>query len=381
MTTPHTEDDEINLLDVVLVFVENLRLLVIAPLLTVVVSIGITYLVPPTFTASTKIIPPQQQQSSAVALANQLGALSGVVGAAAGLKSPADMYVAMIKSRTIADRLIEQFKLRERYAERLDDDARRELSNRTRVSAGRDGLITIEVDDTDSRQAAAIANSYVSELGHLTQNLALTEAAQRRVFFEKQLNETKNELIRADVALRSSGIGQATIKSVPQAALEALARLKAQVTAQEVRIATMRGAMTDANPDLRQATQELSALRTQLARLEQGDNLSARGSGAEYIATFRNFKYFESLFEMLAKQYEIARLDEAREGNVVQVIDIAFPPERKSKPKRMVIGALAGLSMFVFLLFVVLARRFLKHLEERDPEKMLALRRGFGVKR
>jgi uncharacterized protein involved in exopolysaccharide biosynthesis len=287
----------------------------------------------------------------------QLGALGGAAGAMAGIRNPADTYVAMLKSRTIADIMLSRFKLKELYEEHFFEDARSELSKRTRTSAGKDGLITIEVDDHDPARAADMANAYVEQLGTMMLKLATTEAGQRRLFFEKRLQEARDELTRAEVALRAGGVGQAALKATPQSALEPLAKLRAQATAQEVRVASMGGAMTESNPELQQARRELSALRAQLERAEQEDAGTTTGSGAEYIARYRAFKYQETLFELMAKQYEMARLDEAREGATIQVVDRAIPPERKSRPRKAVISAVTAVATGVALLIFVFVRQ------------------------
>lgn len=377
-TTPEVSpaEDEISLLDLALMLAENLRLLIIVPLVAGLVALGMAYLIVPSFTATTRILPPQQQQSAAATfLANQLGAFAGVAGAAAGIRSAADTYAAMLKSRTVADKLVTRFKLRELYQAKYEEDARKALANRTKITVGKDGLIVIDVDDHDAKRAADLANAYVEELHQLTQTLAVSQAAQRRLFFEKQLKQAKDELTKSELALRASGISEAAIKTVPQSAIEALARLKAQVTAQEVKLAALRGYMTESNPEFKQAQQELAALRAQLGKGEQVDSTKATGAGAEYIANFRDFKYYETLFELMAKQYEIARLDEAHEGAVIQVVDAAIPPERKSKPNKTLIAALTTLAVFFALvlgLFVRLGLRFAAN-EPRSAEKVARL--------
>ena len=360
----HTEQDsdEISFLDLALVFAENLRLLILVPLLAGLVALGISFLIPPTYTATTRILPPAQQQSTSAALAAQLGSLAGLVGGSAGLKNPADQYVALLKSRSVYDAIIQRFDLRKLYDERYIEDARKELEKQSRVSAGvKDGIISIEVDDHEPKRAADMANAFVEELRNLSKTLAITEAAQRRLFFEGQLKQAKDDLTKSEFALRGSNVSEATLRTVPQAALEALARLKAQITVQEIKLASMRTFMTDSNPEFRLAMQELGALRTELSKAEQGNTSKAAGDGAEYIAKYRDFKYHETLFELMAKQYELARLDEAREGAVIQVVDAAQPPERKSKPRRAFIAGLSALAVFFATMLVVFVRKTLEN--------------------
>ncbi len=360
-------EDEISLLDLLLVVAENARLLVFGPLLAGLAALGIAFIVPPTFTATTRILPPQQQQGAAAMLASQFGALAGVAGAAGlNIKNPVDTYVALIKSRTVADRLIERFDLMRVHEQKLRQDARKALEASTKVASGKDGLITIEVDDKDPKRAADIANAYVQELSKLTGSLAITEAQQRRSFFEKQLQQTQENLKKAELALGQVGASENLIKSAPQALVEGMARLKAQVTAQEVRVATMRGYLTDENPQFQLAQRELASLRSQLTQAER--NQPASGApAADYLNRFRDFKYQETLFELMAKQYEMARLDEAREGAVIQVIDPAVVPERKSKPKRALVAVLSALVAGFLLLLYVFVRQSLRN-AMTDPE-------------
>jgi uncharacterized protein involved in exopolysaccharide biosynthesis len=375
------EEDEINLLDILQVAADNLRLLVVGPLAAGLVALSIGFAITPTFTATTKILPPQQQQSSAAAMLQSLGALGGLAGAASGLKNPADQYVAFVKSQTIQDTLIERFKLKDRYDEQYLQEARKELERNTRVSAGaKDGLITIEVDDKDSAFSAQLANAYVEELQKLMSRLAVTEAQQRRVFFEKQLAAAKNSLAKAEHALKGSGLNSSALKASPQAAVEGLARLKASITAQEIKLASMRGYLTDNAPEFRQAQTELSAMRAQLMRAEKEEPSNGRSpEESDYVAKFRDFKYQETLFDLFAKQYEIARVDESREGSVIQVLDVAKPPEKKSKPKKALIAATAALATGFLLLLWVFIRQGIRNAGQNpeSAEKLSRLRRSF----
>ena len=376
--TAADRDDEISVLDLALVLAQNWRTLVFLPLAAGLIALGISYLIPATYTATTRILPPAQQQSTSAALAAQLGSLAGIVGGAAGLKNPTDQYAALLKSRSVHDAIVQRFKLKELYEASYLEDARKGLEQRTRVSAGvRDGIITIEVEDRDPERAAAMANAFVEELRNLTKTLAITEAAQRRLFFEEQLAQAKENLTKSEVALQGSSVSESTLRTVPQSALEALARLKAQITAQEIKLASQRTFMTDANPEFRLGIQELSALRTELSKAEKSSPVMAAGNGAEYIAKYRDFKYHETLFDLMAKQYELARLDEAREGAVIQVVDAAQPPERKSKPKKGLIAVLTTLAVFFATVLLVFVRQAFQNMARKpeSAEKVRHLRR------
>jgi tyrosine-protein kinase Etk/Wzc len=352
------DDDEISLLDLLQVIVDNLRLLVIGPLVCGLAALGISFAIPPTFTAKTQFLPPQQQQSSAASMLASLGALGGMAGAATGLKSPADQYVAFMKSVSVQDALIERFKLVEKYEAKIKTDARLALSGNVRIASGKDGFISVEVDDKDPKFAADLANAHVEELRKLMGRLAVTEAQQRRVFFEKQLAQTKEKFTTADLALKSSGISSSVLKSSPASAVEAVARLKAGISVQEVKLGSMRNYLTESSPDLKQALSELAALKSQLNMAEKEE--PAFQTTSDYVARYREFKYQETMFELFTKQFELAKVDEGREGAVIQVLDIAEPPERKSKPKKAMIAIIAALAAGSALLLFVFIRSALK---------------------
>jgi tyrosine-protein kinase Etk/Wzc len=355
------ETDEISLLDLLQVVADNLRLLILGPLAVGIVALGISFIIKPTFTATTTFLPPQQQQSAAASMLQSLGALGGLAGAG-GIKSPADQYVALTGSRSVKDALIEKFKLTERYDTTLRQDARKELEKNTRISTAKNGLITVEVDDHEPQIAADMANAYVEELSRLMSRLALTEAQERRVFFEGQLKKSKEGLVAAETALKATGISESAVKASPTAAVGAVASLMAQVAAKEVQISAMRGYLVESAPDFQRAQTELGALRNQLSRTEK-DTVS-NGAGSDYVAKYRDFKYFETLFELMAKQFEIARIDESREGAMIQVVDKALPPERKSKPKRALIAAITTLAAGFALLLYVFVRQALRDAQQ-----------------
>jgi tyrosine-protein kinase Etk/Wzc len=354
------DEDEISLLDLLQVIADNLRLLVLAPVLVGLMALGYAYTIPPTFMATTKFLPPQQQGGAAAMLAG-LGALGGLAGAATGLKSPSEQYVAFLKSNSLQDALIDRFKLSDRYQSKFRADTREALSGSVQITSGKDGLISIQVSDKEPTFAAQLANAHIEELRSLLNRIAVTDAQQRRLFFENQLNKTKVNLITAEQALKNSGVNSGALKANPQAAIEGLARLKAGVTAQEIKLASMRGYLTETAPDFKQAQIEIAALRSQLARAEREEPaiIGANIGASDYIAKFRDFKYQETLFELFAKQYEMARLDESREGSVIQVLDVAEAADRKSKPKKAQIAMLATLaSAFALLLFVFIRHAF-----------------------
>lgn len=315
---------------------------------------GVSFLIPPTYLSTTTFMPPQQQQSSAASALAALGPLAGLAGTAAGVKSPAEQYVALMRSVTVSDRILDEFRLQAAYDKPLRVDARRVLKEFVDVSIGKkDGLISVAVEDTDPQRAAKMANRYVDELKRLTGTFAITEAQQRRVFFERQLEASKEKLVSAQLSLQASGFSQGALRAEPKAAAEGYARLKAEVTAAEIRLQALRNTLADTTPEVRQQQTALNSLRALLASTERSTD---GGEGPGYVGRYREFKYQEALFEMYARQYELARLDESREGALIQVVDIAQPAEKRFKPRRAFLAIASALVAGVAMALLVLVR-------------------------
>lgn len=294
-----------------------------------------SFLITPTFTSTTTFLPPRQQQSVAASALSSLGALAGLGGAS--VKSPADEYVGLMQSVTVSDRIIDRFKLAQVYQQKYRSRTRKRLSENVQIVVGKkDGMIAVNVDDVDPARAAAIANQYVEELRYMTSVLAVSEAQQRRMFFEKQMNEVKGRLTSAQAALQDSGFNAGAMKTEPRTAADEYARLRAEMTASDVRLQTLRQSLTESAPEVQQQAATLQALRAKVNQLEKSS--LADTSAPDYVSKYREFKYQETLFDLMAKQYELARADESREGALIQVVDPAQPAELKSSPKRAFIA-------------------------------------------
>ncbi|MDH4393943.1 MAG: Wzz/FepE/Etk N-terminal domain-containing protein [Aquabacterium sp.] len=326
--------------------------LLLLPLAAGVVAVGLSFLVPPTFTARASFLSPQASGGAAAALAS-LGNLAALAGANAATRSPAEQYASLMDSVTVADRLVERFDLLKVYGEETRVDARRKLQGNTRVTVGKkDGLIVVEFDDHDPKRAAEVANQYIVELRLLTGKLALSEAQQRRVFFEGLMTKARDDLSKAQLELQASGFNRGALRAEPRAAAEAYARTRAEVSATEVRLRATRQGLTDSAPEVQRLEAQLGALQSQLAGMERAD----KGTPSDYLDRYREFKYQEAMFEVFARQFEAARVDEAREGALIQVLDAATPPERKSKPKRSVIGLVTTALVFLLVALVLIVR-------------------------
>jgi len=380
-STAGEQDDDISLLQILIVLAKHKKLVLGVPFVVAIVTALITLLLPNIYTATARILPPQQNQSSAVALLAQLGGVASTVGAnSLGIKNPSDLYVGMLKSRTVADALVEQFKLRELYNKDTLVDTRTKLAGLSDIYAWRNGIVAIAVDDKDPNRAAAIANAYVEQLDKLTQSLALTDAAQRRLYFGRQLKSTKEDLANAEVELRKTQEATGLIQPDEQgkAIITAIATLQAGVIQKEAEIAGMGSFATPQNPNYVQAREQLASLKTQLADMQKKHNLNLDGNvmvptgnipqaGLDYVRKLREVKYQQELFELLAKQYELAKLDEAKDAAIIQVVDRATAPDKKSGPERARVTIVAGIAALI-LAVVWAFMREAKELATRDPE-------------
>jgi tyrosine-protein kinase Etk/Wzc len=334
------------------------------PIAAGVLAIALSFAFPDVYQSRTKMLPPQQGQSGASALLSQLGGMAGAAAGLGGIKNPNDLYVGMLRSRTVAERLIARFNLKQAYdMDSLERTVKR-LQDSTVITSGKDGIIVIEVEDLDRERAAKLANGYVDELLRLTKVLAVTDAAQRRVFFERQLETAKNNLSAAEISLKGAIAthGVISVDAESRSVVETVSRLRAQTSAKEVQLNSMQAFVTPNNPEYQRVAQELSSLRSQLAALENGRANATSGQagitagGLENIKRLRDVKYYEMLYELLAKQYEIARLDEAKDPAIIQVLDPAVPAERKFKPKRLLLGVLASAVAFFAAVFAAFVR-------------------------
>jgi uncharacterized protein involved in exopolysaccharide biosynthesis len=387
--------DEISLLDLLICVAERKRIVVWFTVGFAVLAAIVSFIVPKHYTATVTLLPPQQNTSMGVALASQfsgMGSISALTGGL-GFRSPNEMYVSMLKSRVVEDAMVQHFGLMEEYGKDYPTDARKAFERRADVNgSGKDGLIHISVEDRDPRRAADLANGYVDQFRNLSEHLAITEASQRRLFFERELVQAKDKLAGAEEALKQTEMNTGVIQLDGQARalIESGAALRAQISAREVQIQGMQTYATGENAQLIQAQRELEGLRAQLAKLGgsvDGDGLIVpKGripeAGLEYIRKLREVKYSETIFEILARQFEMAKLDEARQGALIQVVDPAVPPDKRSFPKRTLIIFVATLAGFLLGVLSALLLTAFEHLQQDSDAamKLDVLRRALSFK-
>lgn len=376
-----TEDDEINLLDYLIVLAKHKKIVIYMTLGLMVITAIYSLIVSPIYKGETRILPPQQSSSGmASQLLSQLGgAAVGLVGGMMPVRNPNDLYIGLIKSNTVLDRMIDRFDLMSLNKVKYRSAARESLLGALKVTDDKkSGIITVSVEDEDPRRAADMTNAFVEELRRLTKGLAVSEASQRRLFFEEQLEDAKKGLVRSEEAMRGfqEKTGALKIEDQTKAVIEGIAQLRAQIAAREVELRVMRTYSTENNPDVKKTEAAIGGMRAELNKLEKRkgdghDPLMPTGRmpevGTEYIRKLRDLKFNETLYELLLKQYEAAKLDEAKEATVIQVIDKAEPPEQRIKPKRRQMVMIAGV---VGLFLSIFAAFFLEYMEKSslNPE-------------
>jgi uncharacterized protein involved in exopolysaccharide biosynthesis len=333
-------------------------MIVILALAVAAMASAVALLLPDRYTATMAILPPQQGGSAGAAMIAQLGSMGAMASAAGGMgvKNPNDLHVALLKSRSVENAMVARFHLQELYRKRYLSTTCKRWERLTAIDSGlKDGLIRLSVTDRDPHRAAELANGWVEEYRRFTATLAVTEASQRRLFFERQLSGAREDLERAEEEMKQTEqrTGVMELDGQAHAMIASAAVLHAQVVAKQVEIQAMRQFAAEQNPDLERAEQELSSLDGQLALMDldndrpSGDLVTPRGKVTEsalaYAKALREVKYREMVQDLLTRQYEAARVDEARQGSQVQIVDPAAVPDRPS-PYRLwiVLGALLG---------------------------------------
>ncbi len=306
------EDDEINLLDLLLVLAKNKAMIIKVTFAVALLALGYALSLPNIYTGSAKILPPQQSQSSASAMLGQLGGLASLAGGSLGLKNPNDLYLAMLKSRTMLEKIAKRFDLQRLYETKTQTDTLNALEGSSTFTSGKDGVIAVEVSDLDPKRAADMANAFIEELNTMMQTNAVTDASLKRTFFEQQLRQARDKLTDAEIQL-------------------------------------------DRTPN----------------------------TSLHYLDAMRNLKYQEALWEILAKQFAMAKMDEAKDFPMIQVLDKAIPPERKSKPKRNQIVILATLVAFFLAVIWAFVREATQRAKEQPEQaaRWTELRSAFRIRR
>jgi len=376
-------EEEINLLELLRVVVRNLPLIAkitgTVALLSIVVSLTMKNI----YTAKATLLPPQKDSGGGAAalLASMGGGLAGLAGGLGG--GSADLYLGILKSRTVTDAVIKRLNLQTEFKSKNADDTRKMLEGLVKFQAAKDGIISITADYTDPVKAAQLANTFVDELQNKSLSLNLSKASTERSFLEKRLIVVKQDLKTAEDEMKSFQEKNKTIKADSQAAaaIEGIARVRADMVSKEVQLAALRNSMTDASPEVSSLLAAIAGLRRQLNSMS-GTGMSgvipsvgnAPTIEMEYIRRLRELKTQEALFEQLTKQFELAKINEARDSSSLQVLDNAVAPLHKSKPKRALIVILATVTAFFCSIFLVFIKEYLAKLSPEDSAIMAEMK-------
>lgn len=381
----HQGEDEINLLEYLEVVARNWRMIVRTTVIAAVVAVVVSLCLPNIYSATTRILPPQQDASGLMGML--MGAAGGMGSVAAdllGKGTPADMYVGILNSEAVSDRIIDRFKLMEVYDQKYRVETYKQLDKNVDIAAGKkDGIISITVSDEDPKRAAGIANAYVDELGKLLVRLNITGAGQNRSFLEERLGKARADLAAAEDALKAFQAKNKifSVSDQAQATIGGIAQLKAQLAVQEVQLGTLQRQFTDNSQEVKAAKSAIANLRGQIARLEgQGSGGAIPGVGTmpelgqQYLRLMREFKIQEAIVELLTKQYEMAKLSEAKDVVSVQVIQTAREPDKKTKPKRSVIVLASTFAAGFMAVLYAFIREAADRMPQEDRERWQRIR-------
>jgi uncharacterized protein involved in exopolysaccharide biosynthesis len=380
------EDESIDVLDVfTFIGTEKKAIFGTGFVLALVVAV-VSFIMPNVYTARTQLMVPAPQPGTLIAAMSGLGNLSALTDLA-GIKTTEETQVALLRSEAVQKKLITDLNLKQHYDLTTTADVLKQLKKQVEISNDKkSGMITVSVDDEDPVFAAKLANLHVLALKELLGKLAVSEARQRRTFYEMQLHKAQASLQLAEQNFKQikEKSGLQVTAALAESSVKTGAEIRGQIAAREVQLAAMSRFATSNNPDVQRMTSELHALRNQLTKLELGSGTeSATGSVPhnQAIQAYREVKTQEALLEVIVRQYELARIDESKEGPFIMQIDVASVPEKKSKPHRLIntlAAAFAGL--WIGLAYAWLRKTWRNAIEtQHQNSRFQALCRAWGV--
>ncbi|UPU37621.1 Wzz/FepE/Etk N-terminal domain-containing protein [Geomonas paludis] len=385
------EENEIDLLALLQVLVKRKMVLIKICGVAVIASVVYSLTLPNIYTATAKILPPQKEAGVGLsALLGQAGALAGL--SVSGLSGGNDLYIGILKSRSVADAVIRAPEIASGFKGKSLEDARGELNAAVKVQAGKDGIIVVSADDKDPKRAALLANAFVDELSKTTVRLNLSKAGTERSFLEKRLELVRKDLVKAEDELKEFSQRNRIIQveSQAKASIEGIARLKAELSNKEVQLSVLRTKQTDQSPEVKSLERAVQHLKHELNVLEgttvKGSAIPSTGTvpgvGLEYARKLREFKTQEAIYEQLTKQYEVAKISEAKDSSSIQILDEAVVPAKKSKPSRSLIVVMTCAVSFVFSVIVIFVQEYLSKMSDEDRKTFESIRiQAFTVRK
>ena len=323
---------------------------------------GLSFLIAGKYTSATRIIPPQQIQSTLTGLVGQMGTMS--FSGLAGLRNPSDVYVQLLRTDTVALALAKRFNLHEHYDTEKFEDVRLRLERRSRIRAGRDGMVLMEVADKDANMAAALANGYADELYKLIQKLSAEETAQRKKLMDSKLADFSKSLDakEQDFRVMQEKVGMLSVEGGVEATYSTIGGLRASIMMREVALRTLSYSSTPQNPVYLNIEAEIAAIKSQMEKLEQDPKVlnpkfmipadRAPQLVMEYVRKLRDLKFEEGMYKAMQKQSELIRMEDMRDFMQFLVVDSARPATKRDFPTRpmvVLITVLLGLSFAIYL--------------------------------
>jgi uncharacterized protein involved in exopolysaccharide biosynthesis len=404
-TVPPEFEDEINLLDLLQVLLKRKKMIFWTTFCAGLLSIIISLLLPKIYTATARILPPQESESGLSGLLSQVGGgLGGLAGSLIGMQSSSDLYVGILESRTVADGLIEKFTLKELYDCEYMTDVYEELSDRTNIGVSRtDQIISIDVEDRDPEQAADMANEYVQMLDQINRAVNISSANRKRMFLENRLKKVKADLAAAEQTLKEfqEKYNLVSIEDQARVAIEGAATIKGEIIATQTELEVLKEFGTERQNEVIMLNAKITELQKQLGKIEKGGNHMSRhpigknkNTGSDFYLPFdklpelgmqlfrllREAKIQEKVFELMTTQYELAKIEEARNVNTIQVLDEAVPPDKKSSPKRALIVVLSTLVVCFMAVLAAFIMEYIERLKTEDPERYRQLKKGLKIR-
>ncbi len=372
-------EDEINLLDYWRVLIKYKKLIGAIVGAAIVISVFYSLMLSEIYTSTAKIFAPQQENSlGASILARLPGGLSGLASGMLTGGTPADIWVAVLESHTLQGAIVEKFNLQEHYKSKTIAEAQKALSGQVIINKSGAGIVSITVADRVPEMTAELANAFVEELDRMNRELITSSSKRMRVFVEARLEENKEKLTKSEEDLKNFQEKNKAIKMDDQstATIEAVGLMKGQLMAKEVELQTLLSFATSNNPQVEMLRAEIKALQRGLRELEgttsdkTSDILIPTAKipdlGLRYARLLREFKIQETLFELLTQQYEMARIQEAKDSPTVQVLDRALVPEMRSEPQRRRIVTLSVIVSGFLSVFLAFFLEYIARLKENE---------------
>ena len=374
------EQGEMNLLEIIHVVVKRKAFIIKVSGVAFIISLIVSLCLPNVYTATAKILPPQKEGSGGLSsILGQMGGAAALAGLG-GLGGGTDLYVGILRSRSVADAVIQRLDLVRIFKTKTPEESRKRLEAKVKfTSSTKEGIITIAASDKNPERAAKIASAFVDELGKASVRLNITKAGNERAFLEKRLASVKEDLRKAEESMRTFSQEHKVVQvdSQARASIEGVARLRGELASQEIKLASLKSFQTDESPEVRLVQSAIRKLRGELAAYGgsggESDGIPSVGAipqlGVEYLRRMRELKTQEAIYEQLTKQYEVAKLSEAKDVSTVQVLDEPVVPTKKSKPKRSLIFIMTTVGAFFVSLLVVVLLEYLERLSDEDKRR------------